>query len=267
MRTMEIPPFPSQIQIPDIEFLTRSRLRQKMLLWPDQAIPVAGYMCWPNDEYRRARLVEALRSSSGPRNPELGKLRRIQHEWLRVADIFHLYFDIMEGQHQLRRGGSSIGKAITLAAANAKSKGTAEATLWAHWKSYKDVAHLIAAAVLICANTKLIMPNELDARPNEEEALSRDQYLPFQMVMLLPELVFAVGLAYQDRGLRKVTVSRNETALDSETTWRIPPNINVYPLPPPARVVRPLDIAVLNARRAGNRGKANRRNKTTLISA
>jgi hypothetical protein len=267
MRTMEIPPFPSQIQISDVEFLTRSRLRQQTVLWPHQAIPLAAYMCWPNDEQARARLMAVLRSSSAQRDPERRRLRRIQHEWLRVADIFHFYSDIAEGAHQLKRGGSSIGKAITLVAESANSRGTAEPTLWAHWKSYKDVAHLIAAAVLICANARHVMPNELDAQRKEEEALRRNQYLPFQMVMLFPELVLAVGLAYQDRGLKKVTASRNETALDPVTAWRIPPNIKVYPLPPPTRVIRQPDIAILNARRAGNRGKANRRNKTTLISA
>ena len=266
MRTMEIPPFRDQIQVSDIGFLTRSRLRQQTVLWPDQAIPLAAYMCWPNDEDARVRLMTALRSSD-PVHPERRPLGRIQHEWARVADVFHLYYDIAQGKHQISRGGPSIGKAVTLVAANTKSRGTGEPTLWAHWKLYKDVAHLVAAAVLICSNARHVIPKELDAQPNEEEALSRHQYLPFQMVMLLPDLVLAVALAYQNFGFEVVTVARKEAALDRVTTWRIPPNMNVGPVFPPPRKIRPRDIAILNARRAGNRGKANRRNKTTLILA
>jgi hypothetical protein len=49
----------------------------------------------------------------------------------------------------LRRGGSSVGKAISLIDANAKTKGTGTAKLWEIWKTYKDVAHLVMAAVLV----------------------------------------------------------------------------------------------------------------------
>ena len=40
MRTMEIPPFPSQIQISDIEFLTRSRLRQQTVVCTENLIRI-----------------------------------------------------------------------------------------------------------------------------------------------------------------------------------------------------------------------------------
>src|SRR5258708_38054364 len=78
-------------------------------------------------------------------------LGRIQHDWLGVADILHIQYDLVEGHHQARRGGPSIGKSITLAATNANSCGTGAATFWKNWSTYKDVAHLIAAATLICA--------------------------------------------------------------------------------------------------------------------
>ena len=56
---------------------------------------------------------------------------------------------------------------------------------------------------------------------------------------------------------------RTEPALDPDTLWRIPADINVVPFPPPIRKLRPQDIVVLNNRRAGNRGRAN---KTTPVS-
>jgi hypothetical protein len=82
------------------------------------------------------------------------KLGRIQTDWLRVADIFHMHFDLVAGRHQARRGGPSIGKAITLVDANAKSWGTGASTLWKIWSVYRDVAHLVAATTLICAEAR-----------------------------------------------------------------------------------------------------------------
>jgi hypothetical protein len=113
-------------------------------MWPSQSIALLGYMCHPNDETAQENLRGILRS--WPDGSELGpppvpdKLGRIQADWLRVADIFHCYCDLIEGQHQKRRGGPSIGKAITLVSANAKNWGTGEANLWKLWGAYKDVA-------------------------------------------------------------------------------------------------------------------------------
>jgi hypothetical protein len=47
MRVMEIPPFSRKIEIPDINHSLRSRLSQTTVLWPNQAIPLLGYMCCP----------------------------------------------------------------------------------------------------------------------------------------------------------------------------------------------------------------------------
>ena len=43
--------------------------------------------------------------------------------------------------------------------------------------------------------------------------------------------------------------------LDPETLWRIAPDLNVVAVPPPVREINSQAIAILNARRAGNRGK------------
>ena len=52
---------------------------------------------------------------------------------------------------------------------------------------------------------------------------------------------------------------------DPETLWRIPADINVAPLNPPVRTVPRETIAILNARRAGNRGRANRHKTTPVL--
>src|SRR6266404_7599179 len=126
MRTMEIPPFPRKIEIRDFNNLFRTRLSQKVVMWPEQAIPLLGYMCCPNDPAGREALLHTLRSWPRPSEampPTVSKgLRRIQHDWLRVADILHIHYDLVEGHHQARRGGPSIGKSITLAATQASSQ-------------------------------------------------------------------------------------------------------------------------------------------------
>jgi hypothetical protein len=133
MRMMEITPFPREIKIPDLDYFVTTRLSQTVVMWPEQSIPLLGYMCCPNDAEARAPLIRMLRNwqkGSDDRPPILRKLGRIQHNWLRVADVLHLHSDLISGEHQARRGGPSVGKAITLTEANAKSRGTGAANLW-----------------------------------------------------------------------------------------------------------------------------------------
>jgi hypothetical protein len=255
MRVIEIPPFPRTVEIADLENLLRSRLGNTVVIWPDQAIPLLGYMCHPNDETKRDVLVRTFwgwaDASEGVSPVAPDKLRRIQADWLKVADIFHVYCDLIEGQHQERRGGPSIGKAITLVEANAKSWGTAAANLWKLWGTYKDVAHLVTAAALICAEARNIFRD----RPPGSSGLSATQIIPFQMAWLMPDLVLAVAMQFEPSGLRIASPARTEPALDPETLWRVPAEINVAPFPLLIRKLRPRDIVVLNDRRAGNRGR------------
>jgi hypothetical protein len=85
-----------------------------------------------------------------------------------------------------------------------------------------------------------------------------DQWVPFQMAMLMPDLVLAVALEFERVGLMTVRHS-TEPALNPRTLWRIPPNINVVPFPPPIRRIRAQDVVVLKERRAGNRGRTTLR--------
>jgi hypothetical protein len=252
VRVMECPHFREKFETADLEALFRVRLNEAIVLFPEQAIPLIGYMAWPHDPGRRQESERIVRSwSESKAIPR--RLGRIQFDWRRVADSFHHQCDLVDGGHQERRGGPSIGKAITLVEANAKSRGTGAASLWKVWAKYKDVAHLVTAASLICGEVRTRACNE----PFGPFGLSVDQFGPFQMAMLMPDLVLAVALEFERRGLSHVPYARTEPVLDPQTLWRIPQDINVAPLSPPTRKIRSQELAILHARRAGNRGRAN----------
>jgi hypothetical protein len=261
MRVMNIPSFRKKFENPDLENLFEARLSEPTPLFPEQAIPLVCYMAWPNDPAARDEALPILWSSAEGSETLPPRLGRIQHEWLRVADIFHTYGDLIDGQHQERRGGPSIGKAITLVEANAKSRGTGAATLWLVWERYKDVAPLVTAATLICGEARTRACTESFG----SFGLSVDQFDPFRMAMWMPDLVLAVALEFERRGLSRVPHAWGETVLDHRTLWCIPHHINVAPLTPPARRIRSGDRVILSARRAGNRGRANKR-ETTPVS-
>ena len=69
MRFMDIRPFERAIEIGDFDFLVRSRINQAMVVWPEQAFPLAGYMGWPNDPEARAASVQMLREWSAGSKP------------------------------------------------------------------------------------------------------------------------------------------------------------------------------------------------------
>src|SRR5439155_4785788 len=101
---------------------------------------LVGYMAWPNDDAARSNWLDAHRCGADLSAKELSalKLNIIQKHWARVADIVHLHYDLAQGHYQKRRGVASLGNAISLIAANAKSTGTGAAKLREIWESYKD---------------------------------------------------------------------------------------------------------------------------------
>lgn len=164
------------------------------------------------------------------------------------------------GGHQSRRGGGTISKAVHLAAKNTKSLGTSEPTFWSAWKAFKDVATAVTATVLIWDNARRIFKKEyLGAFRTHDDAepITLDQLSPFHITLLMPDFVLAVARSFEDFGLTKVT-GRVDAGFDLETLWRIPAEINVVPVPLPPRTIRVEDTRILNARRAGNRGKRDR---------
>jgi hypothetical protein len=259
MRTMNIPPFPTRIEISEIKSLTNARLKEKFSL-SEQAAALAGYLFYPASEQARSSFGSALRSSADPLRLNLAGMRRIQYRWLRVADVFELYYDMAMGGHQSRRGGATISKAVHLAAKNTKSLGTSEPTFWSAWEAYKDVAPSVTATILIWANARFVFTDEYVAAfrtHDDAEPIKTNQLLPFHIVMLMPDLVLAVGRSFEEFELKKIN-SRSDAGPDPETLWRIPEDVNVERVPPPIRNIRPEDKLILNARRAGNRGRRNR---------
>lgn len=127
MRTMNIPPFPKPVEISDFESLTNARLSDKFSL-SEQAAALVECMLYPVSEATRASFGSTLRSIPDPLRLNLKGMSRIQNRWLRATDVFHIYYDMTIGGHQARRGGATISKAVHLAAKNAKSLGTSEAT-------------------------------------------------------------------------------------------------------------------------------------------
>jgi len=258
MRTMSIPPFPACVEVADIAAFTNARLAGESKS-SEQGSALAGYMFYPANEVARASFGSALRASSDPLRLNLKGMRRIQYRWLRVADVFHLYYDMAVGSHQTRRGGATISKAAHLAAKNTKSLGTSEPTFWSAWTAYKDVAPLVTATILIRANTRFVFAGEYVAAfrtHDDAEPLEPGRLLPFHIVMLMPDLVLAVGRSFEEFAL--TIGGRPDAGLDPKTLWRIPEDVNVKPVPPPSRNIRPLDRLILNARRAGNRGRPNK---------
>jgi hypothetical protein len=258
MRTMSIPPFPDRVEIADIAALTNARLVEEFKL-SEQGSALAGYMLYPASEDLRTSFETALRASPDPLRLNLKGMRRTQYRWLRVADVLHLYYDMAIGSHQLRRGGATISKAVHLAAKNTKSLSTSEPTFWSAWKAFKDVAPLVTATILIWDNARRVFRNEyLGAFRTHDDAepITLKQLSPFHIALLMPDLILAVGRSFEEFAL--AIGGRPDAGLDSAALWRIPEDINVAPVPPPPRNIRPVDKLILNARRAGNRGRRNK---------
>jgi len=94
---------------------------------------------------------------------------------------------LAQGGHQARRGGPSLGKAIELIAASATTKGTGKSKIW---KTYKDVAHVVTAAVLIAAEAHY--RNGMEAW-----GLSTRRFQPVTVTDMLPDLVLSIALTLE----------------------------------------------------------------------
>jgi hypothetical protein len=229
MRFMSIPPFARKIEILDFDFFIRSRLNQAIAIWPEQAIPLVGYMGWPNDREGRAASVAVVQNWHAGSRAIPRRLRQIQTDCVRVADIFNLHLDLTEGGHQKRRGGPSIGKAIAIAAGSIRAKGAHTANLWRAWKEYKDVAHLVTAATIISAEAR----QRAKVKPFGDFGVDSDRFLPFTIAMKMPDFVLSLALSLRKYGLNCIPQSREEPMLDPETLWHIAPDLNVVAVPPP----------------------------------
>ncbi len=196
MRTMELPYLPRKVEIDDLENLYKTRLKQKPERRAEIAIPLLGYMAWPNDAATREQAMEALRAwlEGGEPREFLKQIPLLHRNWGKVADIIQLHRALSAGGHQQRRRGASVGKAIYLSSQRIEARGTGGAKMWEGWSKYKDAGHLIAAAIAVCADMQ---------RRNRQNPLGVgfQELLPVRVVCLVPELVIGVALHYQEYGL------------------------------------------------------------------
>jgi hypothetical protein len=93
-------------------------------------------------------------------------------------------------------------------------------------------------------------------KPFGEFGFEMDQLPPFTIAMMAPDFVMSVALSFQDYGLNTIPQAREDSTLDPESLWRIPTDMNVVAAPLPAREINKPAIAILHARRAGNRGRS-----------
>lgn len=255
---MEISPFAQRASFVDFENLYKTRLKLKVDAWSSVSVPLLGYMAWPNDPDRREAGLDVLRSwmDGEDKGPDF---KLVHKHWSHVADIVNVHYALTQGEHQKSRGGASVGKAIFLASKRIKNRGAKQASLWDNWNTYKDVSPLIAATIAVCLDVQT---------RNSQKSLGLggfQELLPTRVVCLVPDLILGVALTYEKFGLNSIAKGGTEPMLDPETVWRIPENINVEPVEPPIRKILSGEIAVLNARRAGNRGVGDG-SKTTPVS-
>jgi hypothetical protein len=246
----------SAVDTSNLGSLLRDRLMDEVVLFPELSVRLVSYMAWPNDETARNAWIAAhgpCEEAITPNEQHCREFVLIQKHWARAADVLHHHYDLWQGGHQVRRGGASVGKSIHIVAAGAKSPGTGKAKLWEIWSAYKDVAHLVTSAILVSA--------EANAR-----GLTHLRIQPVKMTMLVPDLVLSVAMTFQRYGLGAKVHGRDEPLFDLAALWRIPENIGLEPIEPPVRKIRNVEKRLLNARRAGHRGKGRSPVKATPVS-
>jgi hypothetical protein len=179
-------------------------------------------------------------------SPMMEKLVRIQNRWQRVADVMQMVIDIHHDKRGPIRGGASISKALDVLqnynALPVKSR------LSRDWSDFRDVAHLVAAAAAIAAAGQ--------QRTDQVEAGAL-----LTPVLYVPEVVLALGLAYQRFGLSFRPHGGSAPIISSETSWRIPDEKDPAILPLPVRRLSDADFDYLsNKRRAASKRRTTPKN-------
>jgi hypothetical protein len=230
--------------------------------FPEASQLLLAYIAWPNDEEERNRwMATAMALFVAGRVPALSpgqnlfdlfgglrtvadssfsdimeKLVRIQDRWPRVADILQMVVDIHHDKRGPIRGGASISKAIdALQNYNALP---VKSRLARDWSDFRDVAHLVAAGAAIVA------AGQQRTEQTEPAAL-------LAPVLYVPEIILALGLAYQRFGLSYRPRVGSYPILPAETLWCIPDEKDAAVLPLLVRRLSDADFDYLiNKRRA-----------------
>ena len=109
MRTMMIRPFPgAKALITDLGPLIKSRPMHDLVLWPDQAVPLLGYMAWPNDPAMFERWLEAHRRDDESAISELTQgLTLVEQHWA-LDVVFGSAVDLERWKLEYARAGDGI---------------------------------------------------------------------------------------------------------------------------------------------------------------
>ena len=193
MRVMEIPSFQEARSFSDLANLYRARIIQRPDLHASMALPLLGYMAWPNDPAARGDGVKLLTRWIKGHDVRID-FKLIHQNWACVADVVSWHYAIAQGAHQKSRGGASINKSVFFVSRRTKGRGAKEATLWRHLAKYKDVSHLIASTVLVCADMQV-------TNSRAPFGIGLQELLPIRVVCLVPDLIIALALSYQKYGL------------------------------------------------------------------
>jgi hypothetical protein len=144
------------------------------------------------------------------------KLVRIQDRWPRVADVMQMIVDMHHDKRGPIRGGASISKALDVLQ-NYKVL-PVKSRLSRDWSDFRDVAHLVTATAAIAAAGK--------ERTEQEEAAA-----VLTPLLYVPEVVLALGRAYQQFGLSLRPHVGSGPVLPPKSLWFIPNDAPVLPLP------------------------------------
>lgn len=267
MRGMNLPSLPAPpLTLDECLKIYAQQLEHGVMPFPRASQLMVAYLAWPNDRKQRDRwmattlalfIAERDRTGSAAQpNLQLGdqsafelfgglrtvadvslvhmtrKLEPIQKRWLHVADILQMVVDIHHEERASISGGASISKAqdILLGYSSLPRR----ATLSKDWSDFRDVSHLITAAAAVaflCGD------------------ISNGASAVLTPVLLVPEVVLALGLAFQEFGLTFKPYRQCEPILPSRTLWRIPTTNQIPALPIPVRRLSDPDLDYLVTKR------------------
>jgi hypothetical protein len=100
------------------------------------------------------------------------------------------------------------------------------------WSDFRDVSHVIAASAAV-------------AFAGREQTKQQQASAVLTPLLLVPEVVLALGLAFQKFGLAFEPHGQRTSILPSKTLWRIPAIIQFDPLPLPVRRLSDADLKFL----------------------
>ncbi len=230
MRGMNLPPLPGPPSaIDECWKLYVHRLEHGAMPFPEVSQLLVAYMAWPNDRKNRDRWmatsiaffvaerslkpfalpIEPTTSEPGPRSQSpdyiafelfgglrtvadaslshmMRKLNAIQPRWPRVADVLQTVVDISQEKRASIPGGASVSKALDLL--QGYSVLPRKSRLSKDWSDFRDVSHLVAASAAV-------------AFAGREQTKQQQASAVLTPLLLVPEVVLALGLAFQKFGL------------------------------------------------------------------